>query len=389
MQLVIIPFHDWRKNCKEGFRTRDAHFIKEFEKNKSVSKILIVNRPTTFLEIILKYFSFSLKGKIIKTSKNFRLIKINDKVYIVDYISKDFINQILNRYRWVIKKYQDNSYLNFINECLTFLQFNNQNYLIQNVFAGGMTSKFNSDKIIFDAWDNFLKFPIYSKIRKELIINYNSLALNAHFWMTNSIENRDYFKSKFKVKNITLLKNGVSENLFNGDPKIIPNDLKNIKKPIVGFGGKVTYLLNTELLDYLVKDNPDYSFVLIGQKLDKSIFKKLPKTNNFYYLGDKHYDDYPDYVKNFNILIVPYRVKENQHGGDSIKAYEYLATGKKVIGTRGNGLEDLEEYLYISDSFEEFSNEIKNYKKNDKKEFELINHSWEGKSKFILELMNK
>ena len=48
--IALIPFHDWRKIMLEGFRTRDAHFIEEFSKEKDRIKIII--------NLILRYSLF-------------------------------------------------------------------------------------------------------------------------------------------------------------------------------------------------------------------------------------------------------------------------------------------------------------------------------------------
>src|SRR5690606_17593951 len=132
----------------------------------------------------------------------------------------------------------------------------------------------------------------------------------------------------------------------------------------------------------------DVSFVFVGQILDKDIFEKIKKYKNFYYLGDKHYNVYPDYVKNFDICIVPYVIKEEKKSGaNTIKVYEYLATNKKVVGTNSNGLEDLEEHLYIVNNAQEFASEISNLK-NAKKQIDLNFHSWTTKTNNFLKLMD-
>ena len=64
MNLIIIPFHDWRKSQNEGFRTRDVHFIKALSENKSVENILVVNRPSTWLELLYKRSDKNVKGEL-------------------------------------------------------------------------------------------------------------------------------------------------------------------------------------------------------------------------------------------------------------------------------------------------------------------------------------
>ncbi len=98
-----------------------------------------------------------------------------------------------------------------------------------------------------------------------------------------------------------------------------------------------------------------------------------------FFLGDKNYAIYPSYVANFDICIVPYNINGGQHGGDSIKAYEYLLTGKKIVGTNGNGLQDLEKHLYLAENPKEFSDALKHIK-NEKISIDIEDHSWQSKS---------
>ena len=139
--------------------------------------------------------------------------------------------------------------------------------------------------------------------------------------------------------------------------------MKNIPKPIVGFGGKITQLIDVDLLNETMILSPSMSFVFVGQKLDKQVFNRIKKLDNFYYLGDKHYDEYPNYVKNFDICIAPYVVEEDsKSGANSIKVYEYLSTNKKVVGTNSNGLEDLTNHLYIANNAKHFAICLKDLK---------------------------
>ena len=84
------------------------------------------------------------------------------------------------------------------------------------------------------------------------------------------------------------------------------------------------------MLNDVVENTENCSFVLIGQILDRDTFNKLNKKIN--YLGDKHYNDYPMYVKSFDVCFIPYVVGEKEHGGDSIKVYEFLAAGTWANG---------------------------------------------------------
>lgn len=387
MNIVIIPFHDWRKIIKEGFRTRDAHFI-EVLSNEVKHKKIIINRPISLLEIVIKKKRKKIKGEIVYRNGGFSLYRIQENTYLIDFVSKDIFKHLIQQYKWYIINYSNIKYVAFIQNCLSILNMKNYCLLNQNVFAYKLTEKLEPNIQVFDAWDNFTKFKVYESIKEEIEYAYRSLSKNSNLWITNAKENIIFFNNKFNPKSIRLVSNGVDLKRFvYKKQNYIPDDLSRIKKPIVGFGGKITQLLDTELINNILRDTPDVSFVFVGQLLDKDVFKKISKQPNFHYLGDKHYDLYPNYVKNFDICIVPYVTKEEQKSGaNSIKVYEYLATGKKVVGTFGNGLEDLEEYLYLVKNSSQFSRELQDTK-NEKNKINLDYHSWENKVRSLIELI--
>ena len=40
MDIVMVPFHDYKKWIKEGFRTRDSHLYQHFEQREDINKII-------------------------------------------------------------------------------------------------------------------------------------------------------------------------------------------------------------------------------------------------------------------------------------------------------------------------------------------------------------
>ena len=111
----------------------------------------------------------------------------------------------------------------------------------------------------------------------------------------------------------------------------------------------------------------------------------IRKTNNCYYLGDKPYDIYPEYVKNFDICIIPYVLEKYGHGADTIKAYEYISTNNKTVGTFSSGMEKLDEYMYICSDKESFSDCL-NSTLNEKKRFHERSFEWSYKLQEMLDI---
>lgn len=387
--IGLIPFHDWRKIMLEGFRTRDAHFIEEFSKERDRIKI-IINRPTTWAEILGKRKPGLIKGKKVISKGGCTLYEIDDNLFLIDYISNDFFGQVTNGYPWFFNKYKDVSFISFVEDVFAHLKVADDIVLYsQNIFAHGLLEKLYAKVKVFDAWDNFNKFQVYEKVKAEIYQAYQRLSDSADFWTTNSEENLADFTKEFKPKDIKLISNGVDLNRFDTDK--VKNkklkDLTGIKRPIIGFGGKISQLIDVELLNKTMLGMPNVSFVFVGQILDKRIFGQIEKLPNFHYLGDKHYDDYPNYVESFDVCIVPYVVeKSKKSGANTIKVYEYLATGKKVVGTPSNGLEFLSDYVYLVNNEIEFIEELRNVE-NKKSRIALADYSWKQKVQDLLELI--
>lgn len=387
MNLIVVPFHDWRKSESEGFRTRDVHLINAFSKLPHVEKVLVVNRPLTWLELYYKKYKRELNGRRIIQQKKFELTEINQKLYVADYFSGDWFGALKDRQKWFFKAYGNEQYQDFLKQCLEYLEMEDTVLVTQNVFAYQLSTRFPVKSKLFDAWDNFMKFPAYKAIRSELKQAYLSSGEHIDHWTTNSAENQGLFAQEYGVRKIEVVKNGLNISFVNADlPK--PKDLEDIPGPIIGFGGKLSYLVDVELVNKITADHPNASFVFVGQILAKDVYTNIVKRSNVHFLGDKHYSEYPAYVKSFDICIVPYRINEGQHGGDSLKAYEYLSTGKKVVGTNGNGLQDLHEYLYLGITPEEFSEMLKDTL-NEKPPLNLEPHLWGTKAATIIEMMNE
>ena len=212
MNLIITPFHDWRKILLEGFRTRDAHFIEQFQSRDGL--VVIVNRPTTILEVLFKRKRNLIKGELINSKGGCKLYKCSKNTYLIDYVSKDVFGQATKNYNWFVKKYGSTKYVDFINNSLKLLGINNNYSLLnQNIFASELSKKLKPKVSIFDAWDNFAKFDVYANIKDQIIQNYKQFAVTCDFWITNSIDNISEFKNLYGIDKIHLVNNGIGKRI--------------------------------------------------------------------------------------------------------------------------------------------------------------------------------
>lgn len=384
LNLIVFPFHSMRKNQKDGFRNRDGHFIENFVANPRAGKVLVVNRPTTYAEVVYSNTTWKTKGKVILEIRQARLVQLSDKLYAIDYLSYDILGNLRKRKNWFWQAYAHPDFISFIKQSAEFLGIKSYSCVYHNVYASSVIGLLDADVEIFDAFDNWLKFPMFKGIHNSVRKGYAAFSEKADLWITNSEENKSLYNKEFNVKNCTVIKNGVDKERFS-KKFTVPDEVKKIKKPVVGFGGTITHIFNDTLFNKLVLDHPDKNFILIGGVLDKKVFGRLKKAPNLHLLGNKHYDEYPAYVKYFDICIITYHSGDKAHGGDSLKFYEYLASGKNIVSTSGNGVFKAHENVFISDDVAEFSSLLNKALATPQVNFEVpAELTWSHKADWII-----
>ena len=58
----------------------------------------------------------------------------------------------------------------------------------------------------------------------------------------------------------------------------------------------------------IAENYPEYSFVLVGPIYEETVTKNFLDYSNIYLLGHKAYEELPDYLRTFNVCMVPYCV---------------------------------------------------------------------------------
>ncbi len=147
------------------------------------------------------------------------------------------------------------------------------------------------------------------------------------------------------------------------DPNLeIPADLEGIAQPRLGFVGAVSnYKLDFGLLKAIALARPTWSIVLIGavgegeKAAEISILREVP---NIHLLGGRPYEQLPNYLKGFDVCLLPNKLNEYTRNMFPMKFFEYLASGRPVVSTALPSLREFKEYFYQADSAAEFIRNI-------------------------------
>lgn len=113
---------------------------------------------------------------------------------------------------------------------------------------------------------------------------------------------------------------------------VIPDDLRNLKGPIIGYFGVIDERLDYELIDYISRSKPDWNIVMVGP-VAKVSPEDLPQAPNILWLGKREYQVLPNYVKGFDICMMPFALNEATEYINPTKTLEYMAARKPIIST--------------------------------------------------------
>jgi glycosyltransferase involved in cell wall biosynthesis len=127
----------------------------------------------------------------------------------------------------------------------------------------------------------------------------------------------------------------------------IPDDLRGLPRPVVGFFGQIADWVDLPLVRALARARPEWSFALVGgTTTDLEPLRGLP---NVHLLGPKPYAALPGYCRGFDVGIIPFRTNELTLRANPLKLREYLAAGLPVVSTPLPEVARYDGLVYLAD----------------------------------------
>ncbi|RNI25605.1 glycosyltransferase [Rufibacter latericius] len=187
-----------------------------------------------------------------------------------------------------------------------------------------------------------------ASLEPKLMQKSDAVVCNSHDFTKRA---QKYNRNSFYIGNGFDASQYVSEKV-----RPIPQDLKDIPGPIIGYvGALITLRLDLALMIDLAKARPDWSFVLIGKEDDDFKASELHHLPNVYFLGLKHTKDVPAYLQGFDVCINPQILNDITNSNFPLKVIEYLAMGKPVVATSTNTMREVfQDQTYLATGSSEF-----------------------------------
>lgn len=340
-------------------------------------KILYVE-PSFWKAIALSIINFYSRIKTPQTNKNIKVesiptLSLFDRSRVIKRIN-DFI--FLHALRYLIRKHGlDHALL-----------------IIYNTRLSCLIGKLGESLTCYEVIDERLEFEA---IPKWLETDHKFLINNVNFITVSGRVLHERISSE-RIKDVYIIGNGVNVSHFNKSMLEIdvPADIRKITNPILGYIGAVGEWFDFVLLEDILKTYPKVSVVLIGWAFNKQrlIIDRLVKNySNLFFLGRRSYESLPNYVKAFNLCIIPFRVSKLTDAINPTKFYEYMAAGKMVISTPLPELTPFSGLVYIAESRIEFLKYIDKALNTPYDPNKLLkiacDNDWESKAKRMIDII--
>ena len=196
--------------------------------------------------------------------------------------------------------------------------------------APTMLGAFGEVGVVYDCMDELSQFRFAPP---ELVQSESVLLERADIVFTGG---RKLYDSKSRHHpNVHFFGCGVDADHFakaRSESTAIPVELHDLPRPILGYFGVIDERLDYALIERLADSFENGSVVFVGPvvKVDPA---ELPNRSNIHWLGQRPYERLPEYVKGFDVCLMPFALNSATEYINPTKTLEYMAAGKPIVST--------------------------------------------------------
>lgn len=218
----------------------------------------------------------------------------------------------------------------------------------------GAIERLEKKAVIYHSVDDWLTFPVgknkfFMETEQNLIKNADLVvAANDHL----------YENEKPYAKRIIRLYHGVDYDHFTEEAAKdmpLPEDIRDIPKPILAIIGAFANWMDLGIIELIAKRHKGYSIISIGTVESDVDVSGLMKLENIHFLGQKNYNELPNYYRAIDAFIVPFILTEHIRTCAPTRLYEHLSSGKPIITTDFPAAREVgKDLISIASSREDF-----------------------------------
>jgi glycosyltransferase involved in cell wall biosynthesis len=220
-----------------------------------------------------------------------------------------------------------------VKKAMKRLSFSRPVNMVFNPAAGMVAGRLGEEQVIYYCVDEYTAFtgvsPGLKKIEEDLFRKADLVIVSA---------DKLYESKKHFNPNTFIIPHGVDYAHFRtalDDATEIPEYLRDLQRPIIGFHGLLADWVDFALLKKTAEHFWRGTMVLIGKtSVDGEEKKRIVRsTPNIHMLGRKPYTELPAYCKGFDVALNPFVINQLTESANPLKVREYLAAGVPTVST--------------------------------------------------------
>ena len=346
--IIMFGLQPWDIEMGSNFKDMAVEIARH-------NRVLYVNRPLDRISYIKHRSDKKIKARILSFKKKQGVLQsMQQNLWVLNPpILLESINWMPSGMLYnYFNKRNNNKIAGQIREAKDQLNFKSVILIIDNDFFNALYLKeyLQVDLMLYYIRDYLLSQP-YFKLHGE--IAEPAIIAKADVVIANSLYLCNYAK-KFNANSFYIGQGcDVESFIMNSNP--VPEDVANIKKPVIGYCGNLTASrLDIALLENIATQRPHWNFVLVGPQ--DNFFKNsvLNKMNNVLFTGSKPAAELPAYVHHFDVCLNPQQINQMTVGNYPRKIDEYLAAGKPVVATATVTMEEFKNHAYLCNNAQEY-----------------------------------
>ena len=253
--------------------------------------------------------------------------------------------------------------------------------------AVSMVGRMGECATIYDVTDDWTEFP--GSARERATVSAQDAQLCRVADATIVCSQRLFDRKRSLTESLHLIPNGVHAEhyarVLDGVGPL-PAAAARWKRPVLGYVGSVhSSRVDLALLEAVAKRWAPGTIALVGPDfLQPADVARLDRLGNVIRVSAVPYAEVPDYMRAFDVSIVPHLVTPFTESLNPIKLWEYLAAGKPIVSTDVAGFRDYPQHVAVARSGEEFAHLSLEAlsEENERREARRIEaraHSWDAR----------
>jgi len=269
-------------------------------------------------------------------SENVFLCKLNSFTTQIDDIHQDEMANIIR-----------DAYQSSLSSLMIELKTDSPVLVLNHPYWYPLAKLFPGFSLGYDCMDHHAAFQ--EETFEGVMDNELELIRNADFVVTSS----SYLSDKVgQIKENTIIRNGCEYEFFSGVEQWKPS-----KKPVAGYVGAIAEWFDIDLIISVAKKLPHWDFLLIGSTSGCDI-SRAKKCTNIIFVGEVAYEVLPDYLKRFDVCMIPFKLTELTKATNPVKVYEYLAAGRAVVSSALPEILLLNDKVFVANDSDAFVDQL-------------------------------